>query len=89
MGCSALKRCYRDILRSGAPRVRFLLVHGSREVLTERLANRKGHFFAPSLLESQLATLEMLQPDEDGFVIDMSLSIDDQVKEALKLLGLK
>ena len=89
MGCSALKRSYRDILRSGAPRVRFLLVHGSREVLTERLANRKGHFFAPSLLESQLATLEMLQPDEDGFVIDMSLSIDDQVKEALKLLGLK
>ena len=89
MGCSSLKRAYRDILRSGAPRVRFLLVHGSREVLTERLANRKGHFFAPSLLESQLATLEILQPDEDGFVIDMSLSIDDQVKEALKLLGLK
>lgn len=89
MGCSALKRAYRDILRSGAPRVRFLLVHGTREVLTERLANRKGHFFAPSLLESQLATLEMLQADEDGVVIDMSLSIDDQVREALKLLGLK
>ncbi|TKW66919.1 MAG: gluconokinase [Paracoccus denitrificans] len=88
MGCSSLKRAYRDILRSGAPNVRFLLVHGSRDVLTERLANRKDHFFAPSLLDSQLATLELLEPDEDGAVIDMSLSIADQVKKALQLLDL-
>ena len=89
MGCSALKRSYRDILRSGAPRVRFLLVHGPREVLAERLANRKGHFFAPSLLDSQLQTLEMLGPDEDGAVIDMSLSPEEQVKEAVRLLKLE
>lgn len=89
MGCSALKRSYRDILRSGAPHVRFLLVHGTRDILTERLANRKGHFFAPSLLESQLATLELPGPDEDAVMIDMALSIDDQVKEALRLLDLE
>lgn len=88
MGCSSLKRAYRDILRSGAPNVRFLLVHGSRDVLIERLANRKDHFFAPSLLDSQLATLELLEPDEDGAVIDMSLPIADQVKKALQLLDL-
>lgn len=88
MGCSSLKRAYRDILRRGAPRVRFLLVHGSREVLTARLANRQGHFFAPKLLDSQLTTLEPLQPDEDGKVIDMSLSIEDQVAEALRVLDL-
>ncbi len=88
MGCSALKRAYRDILRSGAPRVRFVHVHGSRALLAERLSNRKGHFFAPSLLDSQLATLEELQPDEDGVVVDMALSVEDQVDMAIRLLGL-
>ena len=89
MGCSSLKRAYRDILRSGAPRVRFLMVHGSREVLVARLAGRQGHFFAPELLDSQLAALEPLQPDEDGKIIDMSLSIEDQVVEARRLLDLQ
>ena len=89
MGCSSLKRAYRDILRSGAPRVRFLMVHGSREVLVARLAGRQGHFFAPELLDSQLAALEPLQPDEDGKIIDMSLSIEDQVAQALRLLDLQ
>ena len=89
MGCSSLKRAYRDILRSGAPRVRFLMVHGSREVLVARLAGRQGHFFAPELLDSQLAALEPLQPDEDGKLVDMSLSIADQVAQALRLLDLQ
>ena len=88
MGCSSLKRAYRDILRSGAPRVRFLHVHGTREILTDRLGHREGHFFPPKLLDSQLATLEMLGEDEDGVVIDMALSIEKQVEAALHLLAL-
>ena len=88
MGCSSLKRAYRDILRSGAPRVRCLHVHGTREILTDRLGHREGHFFPPKLLDSQLATLEMLGEDEDSVVIDMALSIDAQVEAALRLLGL-
>lgn len=89
MGCSSLKRAYRDILRTGAPRVRFVHVHGTRGLLTERLANRSGHFFAPSLLDSQLDTLELLGPDEDGVVVDMALSVEDQVDLAIRLLGLE
>ncbi len=89
MGCSSLKRAYRDILRTGAPRVRFVHVHGTRALLTERLAHRSGHFFAPSLLDSQLDTLELLQPDEDGVVVDMALSVEDQVDLAIRLLGLE
>lgn len=88
MGCSALKRSYRDILRSGAPRVRFLHVHGTRAILEERLAHREGHFFPARLLDSQLATLEMLGPDEDGVVVDMALPVEEQVAQALRLLGL-
>lgn len=88
MGCSALKRGYRDILRSGAPRVRFLHVHGSRAILEDRLSHREGHFFPAALLDSQLGTLEMLGPDEDGAMVDMALSVEDQVALALRLLDL-
>lgn len=87
LSCSALKRGYRDILRSGAPHVRFLHVHGSRALLEQRLAQRAGHFFPAHLLQSQLATLEMLAPDEDGTVLDMALPVAAQVAQALRWLG--
>ncbi len=85
--CSSLKRGYRDLLRTGAPRVRFLHLHGSREVLQARLDARKGHFFPRDLLASQFATLEPLQPDEDGVVVDVDLPVERQVEEAL--IGLR
>lgn len=88
ISCSSLKRAYRDILRSGAPVVRFVHVHGSRELLMQRLESRKGHFFPAKLLDSQLATLELLGADEDGIVIDMALAIDAQTDTALAALGL-
>ena len=67
--CSALKRAYRDLLRDGHPSVWFAHVDVSREVLAQRLAARQGHFMPPSLLDSQLATLEPLGEDEPGDVI--------------------
>ncbi|WJS86274.1 gluconokinase [Paracoccus sp. TOH] len=87
IGCSALKRAYRDILRRGAPWVRFLHVHGARRILEDRLAHREGHFFPARLLDSQLATLEMLAEDEDGALVDMALPVEKQVDAALRLLS--
>lgn len=72
--CSALKRSYRDILRSGAPDVRFIFLKGSRELIGERITNRRGHFMPPSLLDSQLATLEEPSPDEHAWVCDITLA---------------
>ncbi len=57
LGCSALKKKYRDILREGGP-VTFVYLDGTKQLIEQRLRDRKGHFFPPSLLESQLATLE-------------------------------
>jgi carbohydrate kinase (thermoresistant glucokinase family) len=88
VGCSALKRAYRDILRGGAPRVRFLHVHGERALLAERVAHRPGHFFPAALLDSQLAALEPLAPDEDGVVVDAALPVEAQVAAGLRGLGL-
>ncbi|HVH01355.1 MAG TPA: gluconokinase [Amaricoccus sp.] len=88
VGCSALRRGYRDILRSGAPRVRFLHVHGEPAVLAERVSHRPGHFFPAALLDSQLATLEPLGADEDGVVVDVALPVAAQVAAARQGLGL-
>jgi gluconokinase len=75
--CSALKRTYRDVLTAGGP-VFFVHLTGSREVIAARLNARKGHFMPPALLDSQIADLEPLDPDEPGIVLDI-----DTTPEAL------
>ena len=71
--CSALKRSYRDLLRTaGAPDAQFVYLAGSRALIAERLAGRRGHFMPPSLLDSQFATLEEPTPDEHAWKIDIS-----------------
>lgn len=80
VSCSALKRKYRDQLRGHAAGLRFLHLHGGREVIERRQASRPGHFMPASLLSSQFATLEPLAPDEDGVVIDVDQSVDQIVQ---------
>lgn len=71
--CSALKRKYRDLLRSaGDADVRFVHLDGTRELLAERMTSRSGHFMPPSLLDSQLATLEKPTSDERAWGYDIS-----------------
>lgn len=67
VGCSALRRAYRDVLRRAAPDVRFLYLSAPPEVLRRRMAHRleEGRHFMPTdLLASQLDTLEPPGPDE-------------------------
>ena len=64
VGCSALKRSYRDELLGGRPEARMVFLAADREVLARRLAARLGHFFPEQLLGSQLAALEPPGPDE-------------------------
>jgi gluconokinase len=70
VSCSALKRAYRDRLREADPDLRFVLVDPGRAELERRLGARQGHFMPPSLLDSQLATLERPTPDERALVLD-------------------
>ena len=83
LACSALRRSYRDAIREQAPDTVFLHLHGSKEVLRERTEGRSGHFMPPALLESQLATLEPLEADEAGIVVDIAAPVDQVVTEAL------
>lgn len=68
--CSALRRTYRDRLRRGAPNTYFVHLAAGREELLRRMTGRLGHFMPTALLDSQLATLEKLQPDEAGITLD-------------------
>lgn len=81
--CSALKRSYRDLLRAGHPSVWFAHVAVSEATLTERLQRRRGHYMPPSLLTSQLATLQPLQPDEPGAVIPGDGPLEQTVADLL------
>lgn len=77
--CSALKRGYRDRLRAGHPSIWFAHVTASAETIADRLSSRRGHYMPPSLLASQLSTLEPLGEDEPGASVDDSGSVDDAV----------
>ncbi|SIT44310.1 thermoresistant gluconokinase (Gluconate kinase) [Paraburkholderia ribeironis] len=81
--CSSLKRSYRDILRAGDKDVCFVYLKGSREVLEARLGHRTGHFFDPSLLQSQLDTLEEPGADE-AITVNIELSPEQIVDDVLK-----
>lgn len=87
IGCSALKRSYRDLIRQQAPDVKFVHVHGSTEVLQRRMESRPGHFMPPELLQSQLDTLEPLASDEVGAVFDIEQSPAQLVTCAADWLG--
>jgi len=83
LSCSSLKRAYRDLLRSAGGDVRFAHLAGERGLLLERVSNRPGHYMPPSLLDSQLETLEPLQPDEAGITLDIRDSQEQQVAQIL------
>ena len=72
--CSALKRAYRDQLRSHCPRAGFLYLRGSAQLIARRLAGRSGHFMPVALLQSQLDALQPLDADEKGVTVDIDVA---------------
>lgn len=86
LGCSALKPVYRDRLRAddSDKEIAFVLLDGSRELITARMAARKGHFMPLSLLESQLATL---QPTPDLIRVSIDATPEEIVMRIIKELS--
>ncbi|MCA1006830.1 gluconokinase [Rhodococcus hoagii] len=84
VACSALTRAYRDVIRNHDSTVTFMHLHGPPDVLADRMRSRPGHFMPTSLLDSQLATLEPLQPDEDAITVDFSAPVVDLVAGAIE-----
>jgi gluconokinase len=90
--CSALKRAYRVALvpaQTPAQAMRFVYLAAPKEVLSERLARRRGHFFPGSLLESQLHDLEPPADDEPAptIEVDATRPTGEQVADVLARLS--
>ncbi|GFO04987.1 gluconokinase [Plakobranchus ocellatus] len=98
--CSALKQRYRDILLSGnsspeialglknlnAKDVLFVYLHGTKAVIQERLQKRSGHFMPPSLLDSQLESLEEPSYPEKYLTVNIENTVDKAVDYILQCL---
>ncbi|QYK41341.1 MAG: gluconokinase [Paracoccaceae bacterium] len=86
LSCSALRRTYRDRLSAAGPLV-FVHLAPPVAVLRDRMALRQDHFMPPALLDSQLATLEPLMPDERGFTLTSAEPPDRLAAAALAALA--
>ncbi|WP_246102869.1 gluconokinase [Rhizobium straminoryzae] len=77
IGCSALKRRYRDLIRHEAVSpVVFVHLSGSRDLIAGRMAARTGHFMPTSLLDSQFAALELPEADEQAITVDIGQPLE-------------
>ena len=72
IGCSALKRDYRDRLRMHAPALRILHLAGPPDLIAARQSARRDHFMPPSLMDSQFATLQAPGADERAIILDIT-----------------
>lgn len=86
LGCSALKRSYRERIRAGAGgAVTFVHLSGSRDLIAARMAARSGHYMPLTLLDSQFAALEPPGPEE-AITVDIALALPDLIETILSRL---
>ncbi|MBX3569313.1 MAG: gluconokinase [Rhizobiaceae bacterium] len=81
--CSALKRIYRDRLRGQSAQMRFVHLSLDSDTARLRVASRTNHFMPASLVDSQFADLQPLQPDESGVVVDATMPAERVVDAAM------
>ncbi|WP_449372665.1 gluconokinase [Arthrobacter psychrolactophilus] len=89
--CSALKQSYRTLLSEAKGRVLFIHLDGGAELISQRMQGREGHFMPPTLLPSQLATLESLTDSElaaGSLRLDISKSPEEIVATVLDAIKL-
>ena len=84
LACSALKHAYQHVLAHDFSDVKFVELTAPPDVLRSRLAARKGHFMNPTLLDSQIRTLE---PPEGAIEVDVRPAPDAVADEIRRRLG--
>jgi gluconokinase len=87
LACSALRQAYREQLCSGYPaRVRFVYLRVNREIASERLLGRAGHFMPAALVDSQF---DLLEEPNNAICVDASQPVDDIVESIAARLRIK
>jgi len=87
IGCSALRRAYRDVLVHGRNDIRFVYLEGTQALIADRLGQRKGHFMPPGLLASQFQTLEPPTPDERAVTVSIDAEVEVIVDRIISQLS--
>jgi gluconokinase len=89
LSCSALKKSYRAILSNGNPNVRLVHLHGEADIVRRRMAARRDHFMPPSLIDSQISTLELPDAEENVLTVDIAAPQKDIADAIIFKLNLK
>jgi gluconokinase len=90
VACSALRRSYRDRLRSQVPDLVLVYIDGEADIIAHRLETREHEFMPATLLASQLATLEPPEAEEAHIRVPAELRVEeavDLVRSALQVSG--
>lgn len=87
VACSALRRAYRDLIRSACPDALFVELVVPADELADRMGSRPGHFMPPALLASQLDLLEPTGADERGVRVENVGTVDDVVSRVIAALA--
>jgi gluconokinase len=72
----------------GRDNARIIYLDGSKQLIAERLAKRRGHFMPPGLLDSQFKTLEPPDESENPVTVSIDAMPDDIVNDIIRQLGL-
>lgn len=83
LACSALKQRYREQLLSGHPRVKWVYLHGSYDLIWARMVARPDHYMQPHMLQSQFAALE---PPGEALVVEIDRPVEVIVGEIVSTL---
>ena len=92
IACSALKRSYRDKLRTAADEVFFIHLSGSRDLIEERIDGRSedtDHFMKSSMLDSQLDALDDPEEEQGTITLDVINPPDELAEKSYQYLQTK
>jgi len=87
LACSALKESYRNILLKGITDYLIIYLHAGNSLLEKRLAERKKHFFNPTLFSSQMKILEI--PQKNCIRVSTEKLPQFIVEEIINIINLK
>lgn len=83
LACSALKVAYRDRLRATLGPFPIIHLVGTKALLTQRMEARVDHYMPPSLLDSQIATLEETTASERALILNIDQTPAQLVTQSL------
>ncbi len=89
VSCSALKLAYRQVIVGERAGVGLVHLHGSFDLISARMASRRGHFMPPSLLQSQFQTLEAPGPGEHALPVSIDQSAVQIAQEVITAFALR